>query len=164
VRIEIGDDVRAQHRLLTERFGIERHLAREDAAAAVANFSSSILKQDEPVYGISAEVLPTIFEPFTQASQTLDRAQGGLGIGLTLVRKLVEMHGGTVEGFSDGVGKGSEFVVRLPVLTETLQAVQQATEAGKDRAAVAPLVGLLPSDSPARWLTALRTQPVAAVR
>ena len=55
---------------------------------------------------------------FVQSERALDRAQGGLGIGLTLVRKLVEMHGGTVEGLSDGVGKGSEFVVRLPVVPE----------------------------------------------
>jgi CheY-like chemotaxis protein len=65
--------------------------------------------------GISADVLPRIFDLFTQADRSLDRSQGGLGIGLTLVRRLVEMHGGTVEAHSEGLGRGSEFVVRLPV-------------------------------------------------
>jgi PAS domain S-box-containing protein len=64
--------------------------------------------------GIARDVLPHIFEPFAQGDRALDRAQGGLGIGLTLVRRLVEMHGGTVAAHSDGPGLGSEFVVRLP--------------------------------------------------
>jgi CheY-like chemotaxis protein/two-component sensor histidine kinase len=66
--------------------------------------------------GIAPEFLPRIFDLFTQADRSLDRSQGGLGIGLTLVQRLVEMHRGTVEAHSDGLGKGSEFVVRLPVL------------------------------------------------
>jgi PAS domain S-box-containing protein len=65
--------------------------------------------------GISADMLPTVFDLFTQVDRTIDRAQGGLGIGLTLVRRLVEMHGGSVEARSDGAGRGSEFVVRLPL-------------------------------------------------
>jgi PAS domain S-box-containing protein len=66
--------------------------------------------------GIPEEMLVSIFEAFTQVHQNLDRAQGGLGIGLTLVKNLVEMHGGTVEAESKGPGKGSEFIVRLPLL------------------------------------------------
>ena len=65
--------------------------------------------------GISAEALPKVFDLFVQAERTYDRAQGGLGIGLTLVKNLVELHGGTVDARSDGPGKGSEFVVRLPL-------------------------------------------------
>ena len=65
--------------------------------------------------GISAEMLPQVFDMFTQVDRTLDRAQGGLGIGLSLVRRLVEMHGGTIEADSPGVGLGSVFTVRLPV-------------------------------------------------
>jgi PAS domain S-box-containing protein len=65
--------------------------------------------------GIPADVLPHVFDLFTQAERTLDRAQGGLGIGLTLVKSLVEQHGGRVEAHSPGPGRGSEFVVRLPV-------------------------------------------------
>ncbi|MGC3969479.1 MAG: hybrid sensor histidine kinase/response regulator [Pirellulales bacterium] len=66
--------------------------------------------------GIAAETLRSIFDLFVQADRTLDRAQGGLGIGLTLVRRIVEMHGGTVEVRSDGPNCGSEFVVNLPKL------------------------------------------------
>ncbi len=69
--------------------------------------------------GISAEQLPRIFEMFAQVDQSLERSQGGLGIGLTLVKKLVEMHGGSVEAKSDGLGRGSEFVVRLPIQSRT---------------------------------------------
>ena len=64
--------------------------------------------------GIPPAALATVFEPFTQLERTLDRAQGGLGIGLTLVRRLVEMQGGSVSAHSAGTEKGSEFVVRLP--------------------------------------------------
>jgi PAS domain S-box-containing protein len=67
--------------------------------------------------GITPEMLPCVFDLFSQASSALDRSQGGLGIGLTLVRMLVEMHGGSVEARSAGLGEGSEFLVRLPVLT-----------------------------------------------
>jgi PAS domain S-box-containing protein len=66
--------------------------------------------------GISADLLPRIFDLFTQADSTPSRAQGGLGIGLTLVRTLIEMHGGTVEAHSPGPGRGAELVVRLPLL------------------------------------------------
>jgi signal transduction histidine kinase len=61
--------------------------------------------------GIAPELLPRVFDIFVQG----DRAQGGLGTGLTLVKSLVEMHGGTVEAHSDGVGRGAELVVRLPL-------------------------------------------------
>ena len=65
--------------------------------------------------GISAFLLPRIFEPFLQGDRSLERSQGGLGIGLTLVKQVVAMHGGRVKATSDGPGKGSEFTVRLPV-------------------------------------------------
>lgn len=67
--------------------------------------------------GIAPDLLPRIFDLFTQSERALDRSQGGLGIGLTLVHSLVEMHGGSVAVSSEGPGKGSEFVVRLPLLT-----------------------------------------------
>jgi signal transduction histidine kinase/ActR/RegA family two-component response regulator len=66
-------------------------------------------------FGIPAHVLPHIFDLFTQADRTLERSEGGLGIGLSLVRQLVELHGGQVTAHSDGPGQGSEFMVRLPV-------------------------------------------------
>jgi K+-sensing histidine kinase KdpD len=64
--------------------------------------------------GIPAESLSAIFELFAQADRTLDRSQGGLGIGLTLVKRLVEMQGGSVVAHSGGADRGSEFTVRLP--------------------------------------------------
>ena len=64
--------------------------------------------------GIEPDLLPKVFELFTQSSRSLDRAQGGLGIGLTLVQRLVEMHDGEVSAYSQGVGHGSTFSVRLP--------------------------------------------------
>jgi len=65
--------------------------------------------------GIPADMLNRIFDLFTQVDSTLDRSQGGLGLGLTLVRNMVEMHGGSVEALSSGANQGSEFVVRLPI-------------------------------------------------
>jgi two-component system CheB/CheR fusion protein len=69
--------------------------------------------------GISPDLLPRIFDLFTQAEPSLSRSQGGLGIGLTLVRRLVEMMGGSVTARSEGPGKGSEFTIRLPALHES---------------------------------------------
>jgi PAS domain S-box-containing protein len=63
--------------------------------------------------GISHDLMPRIFDLFTQGERTLDRAEGGLGIGLTLVRRIVDLHGGTIEAISAGHGTGSEFIVRL---------------------------------------------------
>ena len=68
--------------------------------------------------GMNAETLAIAFELFKQAHQGLDRRQGGLGVGLTLVQRLVKMHGGAVDARSEGVGRGSEFVVRLPLKPE----------------------------------------------
>jgi signal transduction histidine kinase/ActR/RegA family two-component response regulator len=74
-----------------------------------------VLRVQDDGVGITAEMLPRIFELFTQADQSLARSNGGLGIGLTIVRNLVELHGGTVTATSDGPGRGSEFVVTLPL-------------------------------------------------
>jgi PAS domain S-box-containing protein len=67
--------------------------------------------------GIAPELLPRVFELFTQAEKSLDRSEGGLGVGLAVVQKVVEMHGGSVDAFSAGLGHGSEFVVRLPLVS-----------------------------------------------
>ncbi len=71
--------------------------------------------------GIPSEFISRIFEPFTQIDRSLDRTHGGLGIGLTLVRRLTEMQGGTVTASSDGKDKGSEFVIRLPLGPATIE-------------------------------------------
>ncbi len=76
--------------------------------------ADAVLRVRDTGVGIAPEILPRIFDLFTQAERSLDRAQGGLGIGLALVQRLVEMHGGSVAA-SSTLGQGSEFVVRLPV-------------------------------------------------
>jgi PAS domain S-box-containing protein len=78
--------------------------------------------------GIPSEMLPRLFDLFTQSERTLDRADGGLGIGLTLVRRLTEMHKGRVQAFSPGPGQGSEFVVELPLLTSAPAALASLSE------------------------------------
>ncbi len=81
--------------------------------------------------GIATDVLGEVFEMFTQADRSLETSQGGLGIGLSIVRRLVEMHGGTVEAKSAGLGGGSEFIVKLPVAVvqaEDIRAHQQPTD------------------------------------
>jgi CheY-like chemotaxis protein/two-component sensor histidine kinase len=88
--------------------------------------------------GIADELLPKIFDLFAQGDRTLDHSQGGLGIGLTLVRSLVALHGGTVEATSAGLGQGSEFVIRLPVASpETSDAVPM--EAASSNGAEGPM-------------------------
>ena len=76
--------------------------------------------------GLPADLLPHVFDLFTQADRSLDRSQGGLGIGLTLVRQLVDLHGGRVEARSDGPGQGSEFIVRLPAAPTAVAAAEIA--------------------------------------
>ncbi len=80
----------------------------------------AVLRVRDNGIGIAPDMLPRIFELFVQVDHAATRSQGGLGIGLTLVKNLVEMHNGTVEARSDGLGKGSEFVVRLPLSAQEL--------------------------------------------
>jgi len=78
--------------------------------------SEAVISVRDNGVGMAPELLPRVFEMFAQLDGTRERAQGGLGIGLALARTLVEMHGGRIEARSEGRGKGSEFVVRLPAL------------------------------------------------
>jgi CheY-like chemotaxis protein len=78
--------------------------------------------------GISPEMLSSIFDMFTQGEQSQARSLGGLGIGLTLVKRLVELHGGLVTAHSGGPGQGSSFVIRLPVITQPADAPHPAHE------------------------------------
>jgi two-component system CheB/CheR fusion protein len=89
---------------------VEVALSREGSAA--------VLRVRDEGVGIAPHLLGRLFEPFTQADESLDRNRGGLGLGLSLVKGFVELHGGTVEARSAGVGHGAEFVVRLPALAE----------------------------------------------
>jgi CheY-like chemotaxis protein/two-component sensor histidine kinase len=88
--------------------------------------------------GIPADMLPGVFELFTQDDRSLHRAQGGLGIGLTLARRLVEMHGGTIEAHSAGEGTGSEFVVRLPLASDDAKPPPDGAREGGAAAARPP--------------------------
>ena len=92
----------------TERGGrIEISIERADSMALVRVSDNGI--------GIRPAMLARVFEPFAQADRASDRAQGGLGIGLSVVERLVKLHGGSVEARSEGPGRGSEFLVRLPL-------------------------------------------------
>lgn len=93
--------------------------------------------------GISADMLPRVFDLFAQVDHTLARAQGGLGIGLSLVKKLVELHGGDIRADSRGLGQGSRFTVRLPLAAHT---ADNSTESAS------PMARLAASDAPCRVL------------
>jgi CheY-like chemotaxis protein/two-component sensor histidine kinase len=82
--------------------------------AVVSEEKEVILRVKDNGIGIERDLMPRVFDLFTQSSRALDRAQGGLGIGLTLVRSLVELHGGEIHAISEGIGKGSEFIISLP--------------------------------------------------
>lgn len=90
-------------------------IEKEDSVAVIRMRDSGI--------GISREQLPKLFELFMQVDSSLERPESGLGIGLTLVKHLVEMHSGTVEAFSAGLGLGSDFVVRLPLAPGLVESV-----------------------------------------
>ncbi|TMB29407.1 MAG: hybrid sensor histidine kinase/response regulator [Deltaproteobacteria bacterium] len=110
-----------------------------------AEGDEAVLRVKDTGVGISAEMLPRVFDLFLQAPGAIDRAQGGMGIGLTLVQRLTALHSGKVEARSEGLGKGSEFVVRLPL---------SSREAGRATDATAPLASapglrlLLVEDNP----------------
>jgi len=97
--------------------------------------------------GIAPEKLPDIFGLFTQLDRSLDRSQGGLGIGLTLARRLVEMHGGSIHAQSDGPGQGSEFVVRLPTLGQIKEVKETSEPCGPPFAAPPPQRILIADDN-----------------
>jgi CheY-like chemotaxis protein len=103
----------------TERGGqINLEVHREGNDAVITVRDSGI--------GIPSHLLPKLFEMFTQIDRSLERSRGGLGIGLSLVKRLVEMHGGTVQARSEGHGLGSEFIVRIPVVLSLAQIGQNA--------------------------------------
>ena len=97
--------------------------------------------------GIPAELLPRIFDLFTQLDRRSDDSFGGLGIGLALVRRLVEMHGGSITASSNGEGAGSEFVMRLPLLAEGALCVEDQTEAQPCETSSVPRRILLADDN-----------------
>jgi PAS domain S-box-containing protein len=108
-------------------------LTVEREPGAAGSPGQAVVRVRDTGMGIPAEMLAGIFDLFTQVERTLDRAEGGLGIGLSLVRSLTELHGGSVEVRSEGPGQGSEFAVRLPLAVGArgLVAPEQAAEENK---------------------------------
>jgi signal transduction histidine kinase/DNA-binding response OmpR family regulator len=98
--------------------------------------------------GISPEKISVVFDLFTQVDHSLARAQGGLGIGLTLVRRLIEMHGGTVQASSEGANRGSQFVIRIPALDDPLSFQSQRRLDARDVEISAPRRILVVDDYP----------------
>jgi two-component system CheB/CheR fusion protein len=98
--------------------------------------------------GIAPELLPHVFDLFVQGDVALDRARGGLGLGLTIVRRLVELHGGHVEAHSEGPGRGAEFVVRLPAALRPPPAKVEIRAPARVQRVETPLKILLVEDNP----------------
>jgi signal transduction histidine kinase/ActR/RegA family two-component response regulator len=118
------------------RIGLAAH--REDDFVVISVTDTGI--------GIPPSSMPTVFEMFTQVGRNMERAQGGLGIGLSLVRRLVELHGGTVSAASDGVGRGSTFTVRLPLVPDKPRGALAAPVAAPAAAApAAPVAAAAPA-------------------
>ena len=110
------DQARSGHLESADQRGQVHAGRRTDHRSAARQIDDEVvLSVRDTGIGIPPEVLPHVFDLFVQERQALDRSQGGLGIGLTIVRSLIERHGGAVSARSDGPGKGSEFIVRLPV-------------------------------------------------
>jgi signal transduction histidine kinase len=106
------------------------------AFSAARRGDSVVLRVADDGCGIAAEALPDVFNLFTQEGRSLARADGGLGIGLSIVRGMVEMHGGSVTANSLGPGEGSEFLVTLPLVHSN------ASEAGRGADAISPLLAI----------------------
>jgi PAS domain S-box-containing protein len=96
------------------KFAKGRNIVTVRLKADEENGQAILSVRDEGV-GIEPELLPRLFTPFLQADRSLDRSRGGLGLGLAMVKGLAELHGGSVEAFSEGTGRGAEFTVRLPL-------------------------------------------------
>jgi signal transduction histidine kinase len=92
--------------------------------SALREDGHAVIKVRDNGMGIASELLPHVFDLFTQGHHTLDRSHGGLGIGLTVVKSLVEMHGGTISAKSEGARKGTEFTVRLPLTTAPIKVIE----------------------------------------
>ena len=117
------------------------------AVTAAREGANVVFRVRDTGIGIPADLLSSIFEPFTQIDRTLARSQGGLGIGLTLVRRLVEMQGGRVFASSDGPDQGSEFTVSLPAASPAQRAKSDSGESGRTAAAALDLCVLVVDDN-----------------
>jgi signal transduction histidine kinase len=117
------------------------------AVSATRDGAEIVFRVRDSGMGIPQELLSTIFEPFRQIERTLDRSQGGLGVGLTLAQRLVTMQGGTIAAFSEGLDRGSEFTVRLPCDTDAGVADDAAAEIALAETAALDLHVLIVDDN-----------------
>ncbi len=118
------------------------------SVSARAIGSEVVLRVKDSGMGMPPDVLPRVFDLFVQGRQASDRAQGGLGLGLTIVKSLVQRHGGAVEAHSEGLGKGSELVVRLPLSrTSSAFAVTPSRQLPVDGPGVRPIRVLVVDDN-----------------
>jgi CheY-like chemotaxis protein len=92
------------------------------------NGGRAVVRVRDNGIGVAPEMLPKVFDLFVQADSTVGRTEGGLGIGLTLAARLVEMHGGSLQAFSSGIGSGSEFVLELPLASEKALGIAPAAK------------------------------------
>jgi PAS domain S-box-containing protein len=113
--------------------------------AAERNGSEVVITVRDNGIGIAPEHLPHVFEMFSQVTPALERSEGGLGIGLALVRGLLDLHGGSIEAHSEGSGRGSEFTVRLPAVAET-DLVERQEPAGTPAGSQGPRCRILVVD------------------
>src|SRR4051794_26470721 len=102
---------------------------------ATTEADEAVIEVIDTGIGLPPELLPRVFDLFAQADRTLDRSEGGLGIGLTVAQKLAEMHGGVITADSDGLGKGSKFTVRLPIsrLAPAVESLSQRSVANSSQ-------------------------------
>jgi CheY-like chemotaxis protein len=117
------------------------------AIKAEEHEGSAIVRIIDNGIGIPRELLPQVFDMFVQVDRSIERAEGGLGIGLSLVKRLVEMHEGSVEAISSGLGLGSEFVVRLPLATADVETAELSTTEASSVAAAKPQRVLVVDDN-----------------
>ena len=113
----------------------------EIALSLTTDGERAVIKIRDTGVGIDPELLPHVFELFEQGKRSLDRSQGGLGVGLTLVQRLVALHHGEVSASSEGHGKGSEFCIALPGLVQAPEQQQQAEEPAPEMAQAALIDG-----------------------
>lgn len=116
----VGDRVRLVQILgnLLSNAGRYSDAGRTITVTARSEGNAAVISVSDQGLGIAADELERIFEPFTQLNPTIERSQGGLGIGLSLARRLAGLHGGSLQAFSRGEGEGSQFVLRLPLLVK----------------------------------------------
>ncbi len=118
------------------------------AVAAKRRDRQVVISVRDSGVGISPDLAPKMFDLFVQGEQTLDRAQGGLGIGLTIAKSLVELHGGTIRASSEGLGHGSQFELTLPLAVPRTPSKSAAVQRQRQKLAIHPMRVLVVDDNP----------------